>query len=168
MGCHFRLQGIFLTQGSNPGLPHCRQILHHLDHQGMSPNHPANLQVSHLLPRELMVGAREGGVQSSGQSKGGRRRRLGLHRDLLGISELGGSRGVHRLGQGCSCEHSSWGCRKGGVHLGHEEQGLQEQDLLPGTGCVRSTEKLVGQSKAHRRGRRGLGGGAPTAPHLCF
>ena len=25
MGCHFLLQGIFLTQRSNPGLPHCRQ-----------------------------------------------------------------------------------------------------------------------------------------------
>ena len=33
MGCHFLLQGIFLTQGSNPGLPHCRQILYHLRHQ---------------------------------------------------------------------------------------------------------------------------------------
>ena len=27
------LQGIFPTQGSNPGLPHCRQILHQLSHQ---------------------------------------------------------------------------------------------------------------------------------------
>ena len=26
------LQGIFLTQGSNPGLLHCRQILYHLSH----------------------------------------------------------------------------------------------------------------------------------------
>ena len=26
------LQGIFLTQGSNQGLPHCRQILYHLSH----------------------------------------------------------------------------------------------------------------------------------------
>ena len=26
-GCHFLLQGIFLTQGSNPGLPHCSQML---------------------------------------------------------------------------------------------------------------------------------------------
>jgi len=26
-GCHALLQGIFPTQGSNPGLPHCRQIL---------------------------------------------------------------------------------------------------------------------------------------------
>ena len=28
------LQGIFPTQGSNPGLPHCRQILYQLGHQG--------------------------------------------------------------------------------------------------------------------------------------
>ena len=28
-GCHFLLQGIFLTWGSNPGLPHCRWILYH-------------------------------------------------------------------------------------------------------------------------------------------
>ena len=28
------LQGIFLTQGSNLGLLHCRQILYHLNHQG--------------------------------------------------------------------------------------------------------------------------------------
>ena len=34
VGCHFLLQGIFLTQGSNPGLPHFRQILYHLGHQG--------------------------------------------------------------------------------------------------------------------------------------
>ena len=34
VGCHFLLQGIFLTQGLNPGLLHCRQILYHLYHQG--------------------------------------------------------------------------------------------------------------------------------------
>ena len=34
MGCHFLLQGIFLTQESNPGLLHCRQMLFHLSHQG--------------------------------------------------------------------------------------------------------------------------------------
>ena len=27
VGCHTLLQGIFPTQGSNPGLPHCRRIL---------------------------------------------------------------------------------------------------------------------------------------------
>ena len=30
VGCHFFLQGIFLTQGSNPGFLHCRQILYRL------------------------------------------------------------------------------------------------------------------------------------------
>ena len=29
VGCHSLLQGIFPTQGWNPGLPHCRQILYH-------------------------------------------------------------------------------------------------------------------------------------------
>ena len=30
VGCHSLLQGIFPIQGSNPGPPHCRQILYHL------------------------------------------------------------------------------------------------------------------------------------------
>ena len=34
VGNHFLLQGIFPTQGSNPGLPHCRQILYQLSHKG--------------------------------------------------------------------------------------------------------------------------------------
>ena len=29
VGCHFLLQGIFLPQGLNPHLVHCRQILYH-------------------------------------------------------------------------------------------------------------------------------------------
>ena len=33
MGCHSLLQGIFPAQGSNPGLSHCRQILHCLSYQ---------------------------------------------------------------------------------------------------------------------------------------
>ena len=34
VGCHALFLGIFPTQGWNPGLPHCRQILYHLSHQG--------------------------------------------------------------------------------------------------------------------------------------
>ena len=34
VGCHALLQGIFQTQGSHPGLLHCRQILYCLSHQG--------------------------------------------------------------------------------------------------------------------------------------
>ena len=34
MGCRSLLQGIFPTQGSNPGLLHCRRIPYHLSHLG--------------------------------------------------------------------------------------------------------------------------------------
>ena len=34
VGCHSLLEGIIPTQGLNPGLLHCRQILYHLSHQG--------------------------------------------------------------------------------------------------------------------------------------
>ena len=33
LGCHFLLQRIFPTQGSNPGLLRCRQMLYRLSHQ---------------------------------------------------------------------------------------------------------------------------------------
>ena len=34
VGCHLLFQRIFPTQGSNLGLPHSRQMLYHLSHQG--------------------------------------------------------------------------------------------------------------------------------------
>ena len=34
VGCHFLLQGTFPTQGSNPGLPHYRQMLYCPSYQG--------------------------------------------------------------------------------------------------------------------------------------
>ena len=36
MDCHSLLQRIFLTQGSNPGLLNCRQILYHLSYKEVS------------------------------------------------------------------------------------------------------------------------------------
>ena len=44
VGCHFLLQGIFPTQGSNPGLSHYRQTLYHLSHQG-SPEKPKSYAI---------------------------------------------------------------------------------------------------------------------------
>ena len=44
------LQGIFPTQGSNPGLPNCRQILYQLSHQGMHLSHKRCIQI--LLKRD--------------------------------------------------------------------------------------------------------------------
>ena len=46
VGSHSLLQGIFPTQGLNPGLVHCRQIFYQLSHQGS----PRILEwVAHLL-----------------------------------------------------------------------------------------------------------------------
>ena len=42
VGSHSLLQGIFLTQESNPGLLHCRQILYHLK----LPGKPLNLSIA--------------------------------------------------------------------------------------------------------------------------
>ena len=39
VGCQALLQRIVPTQGSNPGVPHCRRILYCLNHQG-SPRIP--------------------------------------------------------------------------------------------------------------------------------
>ena len=44
-------RGIFPTLGLNPGLPHCRQILYHLSHQGNSyqlHSHPASIDLGML------------------------------------------------------------------------------------------------------------------------
>ena len=49
-GSHFLLQRIFLTQGLNRGLLHCREILHHLSHQE-SPLHGA-YSVSHVSHKD--------------------------------------------------------------------------------------------------------------------
>ena len=46
VGYHFLLQGIFLTQGSNLGLVHCRETFHRLSHQGSL--HPG---ASHIMKR---------------------------------------------------------------------------------------------------------------------
>ena len=52
VGCHFLLQEIFPSQGSNPGLPHCRGILYHLSHQG-SPGYKVTCQtMPHVLQNE--------------------------------------------------------------------------------------------------------------------
>ena len=66
VGCHFLLQGIFPSQGSNPGLPHCRQMLYHLSHQG-SPGRVIQILLlrSTLLPPTAWFGSKPlGGSRS--------------------------------------------------------------------------------------------------------
>ena len=62
MGCHFLLQGIFLNQGLNPGLLHCRQILYQLSYKGrliggqITGQCSRNLVFSLKLPSSTRVG----------------------------------------------------------------------------------------------------------------
>ena len=47
---HALVQGIFPTQGSNPGLPNCRQILYQLSHQGRPDGSPWESYEAYELP----------------------------------------------------------------------------------------------------------------------
>ena len=65
VGCHFLLHGIFLTQGSNPGLPNCRQMLYHVKHQGSLPGASMrNSIVAKVMRKEAWHTQRRG--QASG------------------------------------------------------------------------------------------------------
>ena len=48
MGCHSLLQGIFSTQRSNPGLPHCRRIFFFFFKPSEAPRKPKNTGVGSL------------------------------------------------------------------------------------------------------------------------
>ena len=61
VGRHSFLQGIFLTQGSNLHLLHCRQILYHLSYQGQlvatgKKKKNSLVPVSLLYPNKFQVG----------------------------------------------------------------------------------------------------------------
>ena len=56
MGCHFLLQGVSLTQRSNPGLLNCRQILYQLSYKGnpcLSLMFPAVVKVLHSICQQI-------------------------------------------------------------------------------------------------------------------
>ena len=55
VGCHFLLQGIFPTQGSNPGLLHCRQTLCFLSHQGSPHDRAYHEEFKHLGGHESIL-----------------------------------------------------------------------------------------------------------------
>ena len=64
LGCHFLLQGIFPTQGSNLGLPHCKQTLYCLSHQGSNSDRLINAFKSKLVKIDIYVN-----LESSQDSK---------------------------------------------------------------------------------------------------
>ena len=75
VGSLFLLQGIFPTQGSNPGLPHCRQILYHLSYQGS--------------PQIIILTAKSSGKMFSIISYHIHKSRSSIQTNLLTISQSG-------------------------------------------------------------------------------
>ena len=65
MGSRSLLQGIFPTQGSNPGLPHCRWILYQLSHQGS----PENILKSHVM-KMYVLGCDKNSISDVGHAEG--------------------------------------------------------------------------------------------------
>ena len=57
VGCYILLQGIFLTQWSNPGLPHCRLILYHLLHGKSEMSHGSFPQGCQSSKAPVFVGS---------------------------------------------------------------------------------------------------------------
>ena len=67
MGCHALLQGIFATQGLNPGLPHCRRVLYYLRHQGSPPSHLRfNKYFSAIYVLKIKQGTKNDGIGPKG------------------------------------------------------------------------------------------------------
>ena len=65
MGSICLLQEIFPTQGSNPGLPHCRQILYQLSHKGSSRDLWDNIKCTNIQ----IIGALEEEDKKKGYEK---------------------------------------------------------------------------------------------------
>jgi len=61
VGCHFLLQGILQTQESNPGLPHCRQMVYRLSHKEV---------LSHMREKKKNQNTKPSGSMKKAQRKG--------------------------------------------------------------------------------------------------
>ena len=127
VGCHSLLQGIFSTQGSKPGLPHCRQSLYHLNHQG-SPcyshtQRQTQPEQSPELPPDLRAGAQSLRTQSQCLTpSAGNRNRIHLFWDLDTES---GRALLPPFSSG------SGGGRRAGVEEGHRLGGPRSGCLCP-------------------------------------
>ena len=72
VGSFSLLQGIFPTRGSNPGLPHCRGILYHLNHKGSPREDPLEKAVaahSSTLAWKIPWTEEHGRLQSMGSQR---------------------------------------------------------------------------------------------------
>ena len=59
VGCLSLLQGFFLTQGSNPGLPHCRRIIYQLIDANILPILKTGFLAHHSCKKESFIFCRD-------------------------------------------------------------------------------------------------------------
>ena len=97
VGCHALLQGIFPTQGSNPGLLHCGQILYRLSHEG-SPGKGSytfviscSCQVASVVSDSMRPHRRQPTRLPHPWDSPGKNTRVGCHALLQGIFPTQGS-----------------------------------------------------------------------------
>ena len=122
VGCHFLLQGIFPTQGSNPyllWLLHCRQILYSLSHRGSSPFWScAKFQVLRLrLFLSLSILTKPQGVTVSRAGKWGLERWSHAARGWLQFSFTDHILEISRMGGLVGEFWADWGFRLSHVKL---------------------------------------------------
>jgi len=77
VGCHALLQGIFPTQGSNPGVPNRRKILYHLSQQGSDFTFTFHF---HALEKEMATHSSVLSWRIPGMGEPGRLLSMGSHR----------------------------------------------------------------------------------------
>ena len=96
MGCHFLLQGVFPTQGLNSGLPHCRQTLYSLSHQGIPAHSRPSILILHMNKWKEWINCFSDGMLSS--------QYLSWHLIVTKFYKEG-SQGLTILPQSCSDPH---------------------------------------------------------------
>ena len=92
VGCHALLQGILPTQGSNPGLLHCRQILYHWSTRETQGLHPPCQMIGAcaiLPPKQLSQDTESVQIERPSWLLGLRSRILEMSRDGSSGADVG-------------------------------------------------------------------------------
>ena len=172
MDCHFLLQGIFPTQGLNLGLPHCRQTLYRLSHQG-------SLKRRFILKSQFLVLSSTEGLSETCSSV--LSRHLAFAKRLSASTVLGAGEPGEET-QSCPrhaqrSESVSWAQQEleGGSDHAFCTASDVSQNRLPGTGRKKTTlpgrrEKPRGMNWCDpgllctRRGEQASGQAGPSGP----
>ena len=89
VGCRALLQGIFLAQGLNPGLPHCWWILYQLSHKG-SPYTKVRVKCLCPVGGERRVSSLLGFLKNLFKIHAGKNKYIKFTQEVAGAEDRGG------------------------------------------------------------------------------